>query len=72
MSYGSKADDTVSACTFPLVHKTLAIMSLISAAVKSPNNPDFFLGDGVADFLGDGVVDIVSLSNASDDWFVPL
>ena len=37
-------------------------MSFISAAVKSPNNADLFLGDGV--------VDIVSVGNMSDDVFV--
>lgn len=36
-------------------------MSFISPAVKSPNSPDFFLGDGV--------VDIVSVGNIGDGVF---
>lgn len=36
------------------MHRTLAIMSFISPAVNSPNNLDFFLGDGVVDIVSVG------------------
>lgn len=60
LSRGSK-DGTKTVRTFPPIHRTLAIMSFISPAVKSPNSPDFFLGDGV--------VDIVSVGNIGDGVF---
>lgn len=48
--------------TFPDVHRTLAITSFISPAVRLPQSPDFFLGDGVVDIFSVGDICMGSLS----------
>ena len=39
---------------FPDMHRTLAITSFISPAVRLPQSLDFFLGDGVVDIFSVG------------------